>query len=35
MAIRDSKNPGGPVLLLTASQVRDLAHRVKAGQLGL
>ena len=35
MAIRDSKDPAGPVLLLTARQVRDLAHRVKAGQLSL
>jgi hypothetical protein len=35
VAIRDSKNPAGPVLLLTASQMRDLARRMKAGQLSL
>jgi hypothetical protein len=35
LAIRDSKNPGGTVLLLTASQIRDLARRVKADQLSL
>jgi Domain of unknown function (DUF397) len=35
LAIRDSKNPGGPVLLLTASQMRDLAHRMKTGQISL
>jgi hypothetical protein len=33
-AIRDSRNPGGAVLLLTARQMRDLARRVKTGQLG-
>jgi Domain of unknown function (DUF397) len=35
VAIRDSKNPAGPVLLLTASQMRDLARRMKTGQLSL
>jgi hypothetical protein len=32
-AIRDSKNPGGPVLLLTAGQMRTLTHRIKTGQV--
>lgn len=33
-AIRDSKDPGGPVLLLTARQMLDLTHRVKSSQPG-
>lgn len=32
-AIRDSKNPDGTILLLTAAQMRSLIHRAKAGQL--
>ena len=31
VAVRDSKNPAGPVLLLTASQMHGLAERMKAG----
>jgi hypothetical protein len=34
LAVRDSKNPGGPVLLLTARQMRDLVRRTKTGRLG-
>jgi hypothetical protein len=32
-AIRDSKNPGGGALVITAGQMRDLLHRIKTGQL--
>jgi len=32
-AIRDSKDPGGPILLLTAPQMRSLVHRIKIGQV--
>jgi Domain of unknown function (DUF397) len=28
-AVRDSKNPGGPVLLFTASQWQAFTHRVQ------
>jgi hypothetical protein len=33
-AIRDSKDPVGVILLLTARQMRDLTRRVKTGQPG-
>lgn len=35
LTIRDSRDPDGPVLLLTARQMRDLARRMKAGQFSL
>lgn len=33
-AIRDSKDPGGVILLLNARQMRDLTRRVKTGRAG-
>jgi hypothetical protein len=34
-AIRDSKDPGGPVLLLGSAQMRALVRAIRTGQLGL
>lgn len=33
IAIRDSKNPGGPKLLLNHDAWRQLAHQVASGEL--
>ena len=33
VAIRDSKNPGGPKLAFTRREMADFAARVKAGRL--
>jgi Domain of unknown function (DUF397) len=35
VAVRDSKDPGGPVLVLTPRQWQALAARVKAGEADL
>ena len=34
VAVRDSKDPGGPTLVLALATWRVLAHRVKDGQFG-
>ena len=34
-AIRDSKDPEGPVLLIAGTQMRGLVHRIRTGQLSL
>lgn len=34
-AIRDSRDPEGPVLLLAGTQIRGLVHRIRTGQLSL
>ena len=34
VAVRDSKNPDGPVLAFTASEWNEFTCRVKAGQPG-
>jgi hypothetical protein len=34
-AIRDSRDPEGPVLLLAGTQMRALVHRIRTGQLSL
>ena len=35
VAVRDSKDPAGPALILTPAQWRDLTARVRAGRLEL
>jgi Domain of unknown function (DUF397) len=32
VAVRDSKNPAGPALVLTPGQWRDLTARIRAGR---
>ncbi|MGH3067705.1 MAG: DUF397 domain-containing protein [Streptosporangiaceae bacterium] len=34
-AIRDSKDPEGPVLLLAGTQMRGLVHGIRTGRLSL
>jgi Domain of unknown function (DUF397) len=34
-AIRDSKDPAGPVLLLASTQMRALVCAIRTGQLGI
>lgn len=34
-AIRDSKDPEGPVLLLASAQMRALVHLIRTGHLSL
>ena len=35
VAVRDSKNQGGPVLVISSASWQELASRIKTGEFGL